>query len=94
MLTVSIISIVVIFCIIYLNSLPVFGGRQPNKKKERFNQSRNFNEGKFKYPIESRIDYSLKALKPVFLEYMKGNPNKRPKETLQVQRITKSLFNI
>lgn len=66
--------------------------RPARKKNIQFENSKNFLKGKFKYPNETTIDYSLKALLPVILEYIKGNPNKRPKETLQVKDVSKSFF--
>src|SRR5690606_103485 len=70
-----------------------FGARPSRKKKRQFQQSKNFVKGKFVYPIESRVDYRLRVLLPVIREYVKGNPNARPKEPLKVQRITKSFFS-
>jgi L-ascorbate metabolism protein UlaG (beta-lactamase superfamily) len=90
---VLVILILIFLSIVFLNSLPVFGARPTRKKKSQFQQSKNFVKGKFKYPVESRVDYKLKVLLPVLREYAKGNPNARPKEPLKVQRITKSFFS-
>lgn len=87
---VFVILILTFLSIVLMNSLPVFGARPTRKKKSQFQQSKNFVKGKFKYPIESRVDYRLKVLLPLLCEIAKGNPNARPKEPLQVQRITKS----
>ncbi len=70
----------------------IFEAKHSSKKKLRLEKSKNYIKGKFKYPNETPIDYSLKALFPVITEYMKGNPNKRPREKLQVQPISKSLL--
>lgn len=90
---VLVIIIMIFLSIVFLNPLPVFGARPTKKKKRQFQQSENFIKGKFNYPIVSRLDYRLKVLLPVLSEYVKGNPNARPKEPLKVQRITKSFFS-
>ncbi|TRZ40274.1 hypothetical protein CEQ21_04880 [Niallia circulans] len=66
----------------------ILGEEQLRNTSLRKQQSKNFSKGKFKYPNETPIDYSFKALLPVMLDYIKGNPNKRPTETLRVQQIS------
>jgi L-ascorbate metabolism protein UlaG (beta-lactamase superfamily) len=59
-----------------------------SKRADQYQTSRNFVNGKFKYPVETPVNYTAKALIPILRDYIKGNPKIRPKEMLPVQPIT------
>lgn len=62
-----------------------------SKRRTEYLTSKNFVNGRFKYPVETPVDYSVKALLPILRQYIKGNPRARPKEILPVQRIVTPL---
>ncbi|GAA4829499.1 MBL fold metallo-hydrolase [Paenibacillus vulneris] len=62
-----------------------------SKRRTEYQTSKNFVNGRFKYPVETTVDYNVKALLPILRQYIKGNPRARPKEILPVQRIVAPL---
>lgn len=69
-----------------------FEARVIKKRRKQFEQSANFKNGKFTYPIETKKDLSFKNIKSVLVEGMKGNPNKRPAHKLRIKRITREML--
>lgn len=58
-----------------------------NKKRTKYQTSINFENGRFKNPVDTSTDYSVKTLLAILRQYIKGNPRARSKEILPIQRI-------
>ena len=75
---VSIIALIVIGGIIFLNISPQFGGKHSENDIKRYQESGHYQGGKFINLIETNMDMSLKNIWAMSKEFIKGNPNAKP----------------
>ena len=75
---VSIIALIVVVGLIFINVSPQFGGKHSENDIKRYQESGHYKEGKFINLIETNMDMSLKNIWAMSKEFMKGNPNAKP----------------
>ena len=85
----SILSIIALISILFLNFSPQFGKGLTEKQKEKFEKKEHFSKGKFINAENINIDYSLSNILKMLGEVLKSNPNRQAKKNIEVLKIDK-----
>ncbi|MDQ6418803.1 MBL fold metallo-hydrolase [Paenibacillus sp. LHD-117] len=64
--------------------VPAFGGRLTRRDSERYRSLPHYDGGKFRYPIETKMNTSFKEMLPVAWEFLKGSPKRKPSSPMPV----------
>lgn len=80
----TIIIFVLTIGIFFLNTSPEFGGKPDKAKREIYKKSTHYEDGKFVNLVETSMDMSFGSIVETLSEFIKGNPNGRPNESLPI----------
>ncbi|MBY6036559.1 MBL fold metallo-hydrolase [Fictibacillus nanhaiensis] len=86
--------VVIISVILFLNFHPVFG-RKPHKETIAvFNELKHHSKGRFVNQIPTEMANDFRTMLPVLKEYLKGNPDRQPKDPLPIESLQLSHRNV
>jgi L-ascorbate metabolism protein UlaG (beta-lactamase superfamily) len=72
-----------VFSYLFFLLFPAFGGKVTNERVRKFKQSKNFSKKrKFVNLVPTAMDTSLAGSLSLMKDFVKGNPNRRPKEAI------------
>ncbi len=80
----SIVMLILIVGVLFINISPEFGGKPSKDQIESYKKSGHYEDGKFVNLVETNMDMNFKSMVNLFVEFVKGNPNGRPKKDLPV----------
>ncbi|MCE5287396.1 MAG: MBL fold metallo-hydrolase [Pelosinus sp.] len=80
-----IIGILLVLAILFLRYYPPLGGNVSKTRKECFRNSPNFLFGKFTNPVPTVLKFDFQAVRSILIDFLRGNPNKRPSGIIPVQ---------
>lgn len=84
---IAIVLLLVVITALVLNLYPAFGSNSSKEKLRMYQQSSNFNNNKFTYPIPSRtFEPTLRNIRSLLWDYMKGNPKIKPENGIPLER--------
>lgn len=78
-----------ILVVLVVNFYPSFGGKPSEISISEMEKALNYKNGKFTNLQEVKEDFSWDDYKKMFRKMIKGNPNKKPKQSLPVVKWTK-----
>ncbi|GBG11625.1 membrane protein [Paenibacillus agaridevorans] len=85
-LTLAIIILIVLVIVVAVPLVqivvPVFGSRPSREELGRYASLPHYDNGKFRYPLESKVLMSFKEMLPAAWEFIRGNPDRNPREAL------------
>ena len=84
---VSIISLIAIVGVLFVNFSPEFGSKSSAEKIESYKATGHFENGVFVNQIETTLDMSFKSMVSTMREFMKSNPSKTPNFDIPVQHV-------
>ncbi|MEW9699113.1 MBL fold metallo-hydrolase [Paenibacillus sp. SI8] len=64
--------------ILFMRLYPVFGRKPSQMKVDSFHTSEHLESGKFRNRLPMKMDTSLKSTVGTLIDFIKGNPNRRP----------------
>jgi hypothetical protein len=67
-----------------LNYYPAFGGKHTEKRKSFYARSPQYRDGKFINQVDTSWDTSFSSIISMMKDFLKGNPERRPKAPLQM----------
>ncbi len=73
--------------VLFMNFSPEFGGKSSEERKRSYEKSGHFEEGKFVNLVPTSMDMNFKTGVGVFWDFIKGNPNRQPKNNVPVEKI-------
>ncbi len=79
--------VLVISGIIWLKTSPQFGGEHSAQDVKRYQESGHYDEGKFINLTTTNMDMSLGNIWAMLKAFVKGNPNKSPKDALPMNKL-------
>lgn len=83
----SVILILLIIGILFVNLSSEFGGNHTDEDKVRYSKSEHFKEGKFENLSKANMDMSFGEIMTSLVDYVKGVPNSEPNFTLPVEKV-------
>lgn len=83
----SIIVIILIIGVIFINTSPEFGGKSTPEDIERYEQSGHYKEGIFINEIPTSMDMGFTSMVGTMIDFIKGVPNGRPKVAPPIETI-------
>lgn len=83
----SIIGLIAIIGILFVNISPEFGGKSSSTQKKRFEATDHYENGIFINQIETNLDMKIGDLFEVMKGFIVGVPNRAPKFELPVQHV-------
>lgn len=83
----SIILLLTIIVILFLNISPQFGGKATKEQKTLYAKSENYKDEKFVNKNEVQLDMSFRDMRKSLLGYIKPIPKTSPKENILVEKI-------
>jgi L-ascorbate metabolism protein UlaG (beta-lactamase superfamily) len=90
MLIFGLIAVLIVIIILFLTLNPVFG-RRPSKNERRvFEKLDHFSEGTFVNQIPTSMTTNFREMLPVLKEFIKGNPNRQPKQPISIEPLSLS----
>lgn len=90
----TLILILVIATILFMNLGPQFGGNHSKEDIARYEASGHYAEGKFQNLMPTSLDYSLKGIVNMTKAFIKGNPNKSPLKDLPQEQLDSNDWNV
>jgi L-ascorbate metabolism protein UlaG (beta-lactamase superfamily) len=86
---------IVAFIYLFFAYYPPFGGKATKGKRNQLNQSVNFSKNKFAnlIPTPTGINNEDEGLFSTLKELLVGNPNRRPKKEIPIERVNLSLLH-
>jgi L-ascorbate metabolism protein UlaG (beta-lactamase superfamily) len=90
MFIISLILVLILAIIVFITLNPVFG-RSPSKDRKReFEKLDHFSEGTFVNQIPTSMATNFREMLPVLKEFLKGNPNRQPKQPISIEPLNLS----
>ncbi|MBB3068811.1 L-ascorbate metabolism protein UlaG (beta-lactamase superfamily) [Paenibacillus baekrokdamisoli] len=90
-----IIVVLIIGVYLFMKSYPAFGGRPSREQRSRIEQSKSFIKGKFVNQIPTSTASSPKETVKILLEFMKGNPSRKPAKAIAAEPLnSQELFKV
>ena len=83
----SIIILIVVVGILFVNLSPQFGASPGKDQKESYANLDNFSEGKFRNLIPTSMDMKVGDMAGVMRDFIKGTPNGRPAKDLATAKV-------
>lgn len=84
----SIICIAVALSVaLFLNCYPPFGQKVSQVRLQHFRRLPNFSDRRFVNPIPTAMGISAKDVLSLLRDYVKGNPNQKPKDPVPMKRV-------
>jgi L-ascorbate metabolism protein UlaG (beta-lactamase superfamily) len=91
----SVIFVLIIFTIAFFNLSPQFGAKSTGIRLEKIQQSKNFNDkGKFVNLIPTDMDMSFSNSMKMMRAFMKSDPSRIPKDTIQTESFNHTFDSI
>ncbi len=76
--------LLIIVGVLFVNISPEFGGEHDEERIKIYSESGHYKEGKFENLIPTSMDMEFSGFMDVMGEFIKGNPNRQPKEDISV----------
>jgi L-ascorbate metabolism protein UlaG (beta-lactamase superfamily) len=83
----SIIGLIIIIGLLFINISPEFGGKSTVSKKKHFETTDHYEEGKFINQIETNLDMKIGDMYEVMKGFIVGVPNRKPQFDIPVQHV-------
>lgn len=87
LIIISIILLVVIVGVIFVNTSPQFGGKPTQEQKLMFATTGYYENGKFVNQIPSEMEVGVKDIPSLLYEQIKGDPGRQPHSKFDIQHI-------
>lgn len=81
------IGLLVFIVAVFLNTSPEFGGMHLEDRVQRYRESGLYENGKFQNQIPTLMEMPVSKIFSILSDFLKGNPQKRPKTELEVVKI-------
>ncbi|MDM5317041.1 MBL fold metallo-hydrolase [Fictibacillus sp. b24] len=85
MLVLSILIAVILAVILFISLHPAFGQKPSKKKIQHYNTFDHYHNGSFINQIPTEMATDFRSMLPVLKEFLKGNPNRQPKQAIPVK---------
>lgn len=83
----SLIAIIIIIGIVFINTSPQFGGKASEADLKKYAQSGHFEDGIFVNEIPTSMDMSFSSILSTTIDFIKGVKNGRPSTELPLEKI-------
>ncbi|MBT3871542.1 MAG: hypothetical protein HOF75_02835, partial [Flavobacteriaceae bacterium] len=83
----SLITLLIIIGVLFINLSPQFGGVASKQQKEVFAKSKHYNDGKFVNNDGVKMEMSFKDSFKAMWTLFKSNSNTKPNKNIAVQKI-------
>ncbi len=87
LLILSIVLLVVLTAIIFMNTSPQFGGSPTKEQKLAYAGTGHYEDGKFVNQIPSPMDVGFKDIPSLLYKQLKGDPHRQPAKKIEVQKM-------
>lgn len=84
---ISLVAIVTLLVLIFINTSPEFGGKHSEKRKATYANAANYKDGKFENQNTVKMEMGFSKFTSTLIDYIKGVPNAAPSFQIPVESI-------